>query len=180
LIPSMSRSRTSTAAMAAIQSVAAAGVRSLHSGRRSLLHRPLRSKRKHCSHHSARISQSSCMSPTLSENEDTPLRASLDSRNFARGNPPPSRSVSDGLPFPPSSLRRSRRTKFKGRQASFVKVNVLLKKMERCLRNEHGLDLSTEDISDYIFDSLDDYTHSWFETTLKPYPCLFRHFHRDL
>lgn len=52
--------------------------------------------------------------------------------------------------------------------------------MERYLRNGHGLDLSTEDIADFMFDSLDDYAHRRFERVRKPYPYLFSHFNRDL
>jgi len=71
-------------------------------------------------------------------------------------------------------------TKFKGEEMSFLKVDMFLKKMERYLRAGHGLDLSMEDISDYIFDSLDDYAYRWFDNIRKPYPYLFSQFDRDL
>src|SRR5271170_6847715 len=35
-------------------------------------------------------------------------------------------------------------------------------------------------LTGYMFDSLDDYAHRWFETVRKPYPYLFSHFNRDL
>src|ERR1700733_9367206 len=64
-------------------------------------------------------------------------------------------------PIPTIESQTKPPTKFKGEEASFIKVDVFLKKMERYLRNGHGLDLSAEDISDYIFDSLDDLAHRW-------------------
>jgi hypothetical protein len=42
--------------------------------------------------------------------------------------------------------------------------------MERYLRAGHGLDLSIDDIGDYIFDALDDYAYRWFHTLPKPSP----------
>ena len=71
-------------------------------------------------------------------------------------------------------------SKFRGEEMSFVKVDGFLKKMQRYLKTGHGLDLNTEDVSDYILDSLDGYVHCWFETLQKPYPYLFRTFDRDL
>ena len=63
---------------------------------------------------------------------------------------------------------------------SFIKVDVFLKKFERYLRTGHGLDLITEDISDYVLDSLDDYAYRWFDMLRKPYPYVFAQFNRDL
>ena len=83
-------------------------------------------------------------------------------------------------PIPTIESQTKPPAKFKGEEMSFVKVDVFLKKMERYLRTGHGLDLSLEDISDYVLDSLDAYAYRWFETLRKPYPYLFRQFDNDL
>ena len=71
-------------------------------------------------------------------------------------------------------------SKFKGEEMSFIKVDVFLRKLERYLRNGHGIDLATEDISDYVLDSLDDYAFRWFDRLPKASPYLFAQFDRDL
>jgi hypothetical protein len=58
-------------------------------------------------------------------------------------------------------------TKFDSEEMSFIKVDVFSKKMDRYFGTEHGRDLSTEDVGDYIFDSLD-YTCRCFHTLRKP------------
>src|ERR1700685_2529294 len=83
-------------------------------------------------------------------------------------------------PIPTIESQTKPPTKFKGEEMSFLKVDVFLNKMERYLRAGHGLDLSTEDIGDYIYDSLDGYAYRWFHTIPKQAPYLYRHFDRDL
>jgi hypothetical protein len=73
-------------------------------------------------------------------------------------------------PVPTIESQTKPPTKFKGEEMSFIKVDVFLKKMERYLRAGHGLDLSIDDIGDYIFDALDDYAYRWFHTLPKPSP----------
>jgi hypothetical protein len=63
---------------------------------------------------------------------------------------------------------------------SFIKVDVFLRKLERYLRNGHGINLATEDISDYVLDSLDDYAFRWFDRLPKASPYVFAQFDRDL
>jgi hypothetical protein len=109
---------------------------------------------------------------------EEPRRVDLP-REFAR------ESTTDSMrarraPIPTIESQSKPPTKFKGEDSTFIKVDVFLKKMERYLRNGHGLDLATEDIADYMFDSLNDYAHRWFETVRRPYPYLFSHFNRDL
>ena len=74
-------------------------------------------------------------------------------REFAR------ESTTDSMParhtpIPTIESQSKPPTRFKGEDSTFIKVDVFLKKMERYLRNGHGLDLATEDIVDYMFDSL--------------------------
>jgi Retrotransposon gag protein len=83
-------------------------------------------------------------------------------------------------PVPTIESQTKPPTKFKGEEMSFIKVDVFLKKMERYLRAGHGLDLSIDDIGDYVFDSLDDYAYRWFHTLPKPSPYLFARFDQDL
>jgi hypothetical protein len=65
-------------------------------------------------------------------------------------------------PIPTIESQTKPPEKFKGEEMSFIKVDVFLKKMERYLRTGHGRDLSLEDISDYVRDSLDEYVYCWF------------------
>ena len=83
-------------------------------------------------------------------------------------------------PIPTIESQTKPPAKFKGEEMSFIKVDVFLKKMERYLRAGHGLDLSTDDIGDYIYDSLDDYAYRWFHTLRKLFPYLFEQFDKDL
>src|SRR5271163_3226199 len=83
-------------------------------------------------------------------------------------------------PVPTIESQTKPPAKFKGEEMSFIKVDVFLKKMERYLRAGHGLDLSIDDIGDYIFDALDDYAYRWFHTLPKSSPYLFSQFDRDL
>jgi Retrotransposon gag protein/Retroviral aspartyl protease/Zinc knuckle len=83
-------------------------------------------------------------------------------------------------PVPTIESQTKPPNKFKGEEMSFIKVDVFLKKMERYLRAGHGLDLSVDDIGDYIFDALDDYAYRWFHTLHKPSPYLFAQFDKDL
>jgi hypothetical protein len=83
-------------------------------------------------------------------------------------------------PVPTIESQTKPPAKFKGEEMSFIKVDVFLKKLERYLRTRHGLDLSTDDITDNVFDSLDEYAYRWFDTLRKETPYLFRHFDRDL
>jgi hypothetical protein len=53
---------------------------------------------------------------------------------------------------------------------SFVKVDVFLKKMEGYLRTGRSLNLSEEDISDYVLDNLDKFAYGSFETLRKSCP----------
>src|SRR5271155_5121943 len=91
---------------------------------------------------------------------EEPRRADIP-REFAR------ESTTDSMrarrtPIPTIESQSKPPSKFKGEDSSFIKVDVFLKKMERYLRNGHGLDLAMDDIADYMFDSLDDYAHRWF------------------
>ena len=83
-------------------------------------------------------------------------------------------------PVPTIESQTKRPTKFKGEEMFFIKVDVFLKKMRRYMRAGHGLDLAVEDISEYIYDSLDGYAHRLFDNLSKPFAYPFDHFNRDL
>ena len=82
-------------------------------------------------------------------------------------------------PVPTIESQTKPPSKFKG-EMSFIKVDVFPKKFERYLRTGYGLDLESEDISDYVLNSLDEYAYRWFDTLSKPYPYLFSKFDHDL
>jgi hypothetical protein len=83
-------------------------------------------------------------------------------------------------PVPTIESQTKPPSKFKGEEMSFIKVDVFLRKLERYLRNGHSINLSTEDISDYVLDSLDDYAFRWFDRLPKATPYIFAQFDKDI